>query len=268
MDEKILENISGAQASEEISSVVMNISNFVFQNDESDGGTTGKISKINMFTELVGNTVDSYGGKLLSITGSGISAMFKDGIDSAVQCAITLCQETEGEDCRNMFGELRIGIDYGTICVGVVGYKGFSMPLVVSENMDTAVFLSERAQAYNSRILITDAAASISNDFQSRYNVRRLGLLYSKADDMSQDFYDVFDGDKTDDKYNKMRSRLFFETGVDLFQKGSFLEARSYFIELLKFDRNDAAARQYVFRCDRCISGDADDDDKKYLEIR
>ena len=268
MNDKILENLSKAQASEEISSVVMNISNVVFQDDVSESGTTGKISKINMFTELVGNTVDSFGGKLLSITGSGISAMFGDDIDSALQCAVTVCQETESEDCRNIFGELRIGIDYGTICVGIVGYKNFSMPLVVSEKMDTAVFLSEIAQTYNSRILITGGAAAISKDFQSRYNVRRLGLLYSRANDLCEDFYDIFDGDKTDDKYNKMRSRLFFETGVDLFQKNSFLEARSYFIELLKFDRNDAAARQYVFRCDRCISNEASDDEKKYLEIR
>ena len=267
MDEKMLENVSGAKTSQEISSVVMNISNVVFKGSSAANGTTDKISKINLFTELVGNAVDSFGGRLLSITGSGISAMFGSNFDDAVQCAVTICQQTESEDCKSLFGELRIGIDYGTVCVGVVSYKEFSMPLVVSDNMDTAVFLSERAQAYNSRILITGGAAGLIGDFQSRYNTRRLGLIYHKASGAVEEFFDLFDGDKTDEKYSKMRSRLFFETGVDLFHKGSFLEARSYFIELLKFDRNDAAARQYVFRCDRCIAGDASDDEKQYLEI-
>ena len=79
--------------------------------------------------------------------------------------------------------------------------------------------------------------------------------------------YDVFDSDPTDSKYSKRRSRIAFETGVDLFLQGKYAQARSYFIELLKLDRNDVTAKRYVFMCDRAVSSDTQPKEAKYLEI-
>ena len=221
-----------------------------------------------MQTEDVGYTLGRHNGKLLCVTRTGISAMFGESCDDALQCAITICQEAELEERKKLFEGLSIGIDYGVVCVGTVGYSGLNMPLVMSETMDTSIFLSIAAQKYNSRILVTSDAAARLPDFLTKYNSRKLGLIYHPSYNTSENVYDVYDGDLAETKYSKMRSRLFFETGVDLFLKGSYLEARSYFIELLKYDRNDAAARQYVFRCDSCIAGTADEYEKQYLELQ
>ena len=257
-----------AMIAERTDTVVMNVTGKFFREKVSENKDAGLIGVVNMLTEDVGNILEKYNGKLLCVTRSGISAMFRSNCDAALQCAITICQEAALEERAALFQALAVGIDYGNICVGTVGFKGFDMPLVMSDIMDTAVFLSNTAQKYNSRILVTGSAAALLNDFQSRYNSRRLGKLYNTYSDSSVDIYDLYDGDLVDTKYSKMRSRLFFETGVDLFLKGSYLEARSYFIELLKFDRNDAAAKQYVFKCDSCIAGTASDDEKIYLETR
>ncbi|MBQ3842790.1 MAG: hypothetical protein II820_08875 [Ruminiclostridium sp.] len=248
--------------------VVVNVSTVYFRDSVMINRDDGLISLINMQTEDVGYALEKHGGELLCVTRTGISGMFEGSCDDALKCAITICQQAELEERKPLFKGLGIGIDYGAVCVGVVGHNGFNMPMVMSETMDTATFLSETAQKYNSHILITSAAASRLNDFQQSYNSRRLGKIYHSAADRTEELYDVYDGDLADTKYSKMRSRLFFETGVGLFLKGSYLEARSYFIELLKFDRNDAAAKQYVFRCDSCIAGNAGDYEKQYLEIR
>ena len=249
-------------------SVVMNVTGTFFREKVSHNKDAGLIGVINMLTEDVGNALEKHGGKLLCITRTGISAMFGDNCDNALQCAVTICQESKLEERKSIFRGIGIGIDYGTICVGTVGYRNFEMPLVVSEIMDTAVKLSEAAESFNSRILATSSAAFLVKDFRKSYNSRRLGKILHPASEDPEDIYDIFDGDLAETKYSKMRSRLFFETGVDLFLKGSYLEARSYFIELLKFDRNDAAAKQYVFRCDRCLAGTADENEKKYLDLR
>ena len=254
--------------SEKKDAVIMNISTVFFRDKVMINKDAGLISIINMQTEDVGNALKKHNGTLVCVTRSGISAMFESGCDDALKCAITICQEAELEERRPLFKGLSIGIDYGTICVGVVGYNGFDMPLIMSETMDTAVFLSETAMKYNSRILITSDASMKLTDFQMRYNSRKLGRIYHAMTELSEDIFDVYDGDLADTKYSKMRSRLFFETGVDLFLKGEYLEARTYFIELLKFDRNDAAAKQYVYRCDSCIAGTADEYKKQYLEIQ
>jgi hypothetical protein len=268
MEKKEREKNTEPGISEKRDAVIMNISTMFFRDKVMINKDEGLIAVINMQTEDVGNTLGKHNGKLVCVTRSGISAMFESSCDDALRCAVTICQEAALEERRALFGGLTIGIDYGTVCVGVVGYNGFDMPLVMSETMDTAVFLSENAQKYNARILITSDAASRITHFQTRYNSRKLGELYHTQNDTSEEIFDVYDGDLADTKYSKMRSRLFFETGVDLFRKGSYLEARSYFIELLKFDRNDAAAKQYVFRCDSCISETANEYEKKYIEFQ
>lgn len=254
--------------SENITAIVANVSTVFFRDKVMINKDTGLISVINMQTEDVGNTLEKHNGKLLCVTRNGITAMFEHDCDDALQFAVTLCQEAELEERRELFRGLSIGIDYGSLCIGTVGHNGFNMPLVMSETMDTASFLSENAHKYNSRILLTSDASSRLPDFQKRYNSRRLGKIYHPATNESEDIYDIYDGDLADNKYSKMRSRLFFETGVELFLKGNYLEARSYFIEILKVDRNDAAAKQYVFRCDNCIAGTADEYEKTYLELQ
>ena len=264
--ERVLTSNPGV--TEKTDAVIMNISTVFFRDKVMINKDAGLISIINMQTEDVGNALGKHNGRLVCVTRSGISAVFEGGCDDALKCAITICQEAELEERKPLFRGLSIGLDYGTICVGVVGYSGFDMPLVMSETMDTAVFLSETAIKYNSRILITSDVSTRLPDFQMRYNSRRLGKIYHAATDVAEDIFDVYDGDLADTKYSKMRSRLFFETGVDLFLKGKYLEARTYFIELLKFDRNDDAAKQYVFRCDSCIAGTADEFEKHYLELQ
>ena len=267
MDKKERGDMLDPGMSKKTKAVIMNISTVFFRDKIMINRDDSLISIINMQTEDVGYTLSKYNGKLLCVTRTGISAMFEGSCDDALQCAITVCQESELEERRALFRDLSIGIDYGTICVGTVGHDGYNMPLVMSESTDTAIFLSEMAQMYNSRIIITSDAAERLPDFQKSYNSRRLGKLYHPNSDKSEDIYDVYDGDRAETKYSKMRSRLFFETGVDLFLKGSYLEARTYFIELLKFDRNDAAAKQYVFKCDSCLSDAADENERRYLAL-
>ena len=253
--------------SRKLKTVIMNISTVFFRDKVMINKDEGLISIINMQTEDVGYTLSKYNGQLLCVTRTGISAMFEDRCDDALQCAITICQEAELGERKKLFSGLGIGIDYGTICFGMVGHDNYNMPIVMSETIDTAIFLSEMAQQYNSRIIMTGDASMMLPDFQKSYNSRRLGKLYHPGTGSSEDIYDVYDGDLAETKYSKMRSRLFFETGVELFLKGSYLEARTYFIELLKFDRNDAAAKQYVFKCDNCLSGTADEYEKQYLAL-
>ncbi len=252
--------------SEMTEAAIINISTVFFRDNVMINKDAGLVSVINMQVEDVGGVLEKHNGQLLCVTRAGISAMFRGDCEDAVKCAITICQEAELEERKKLFAGLSIGIDYGVVCVGAVGYNGFDMPLVMSETMDTAIFLSDAARRYNSRILVTSDIADRMLGFQKLYNSRRLGKMYHPASDTAEDIYDIYDGDLADTKYSKMRSRLFFETGVELFLKGNYLEARSYFIELLKFDRNDAAAKQYVFRCDSCLAGTADENEKKYIE--
>ena len=62
--------------------------------------------------------------------------------------------------------------------------------------------------------------------------------------------YDVFDGDDNDMRNRKRQTRMVFESGIQLYTEQKFEEARQHFIEVLKSDRYDLAAKEYVYRCE------------------
>ena len=62
--------------------------------------------------------------------------------------------------------------------------------------------------------------------------------------------YDVFDGDEKDTRNRKRQTKMLFEKGVLLFSEQNYQEARQHFIEVLKTDRMDKAAKEYVYLCE------------------
>ena len=250
-----------------VEAAVVNISSSFFRDKVMVNKDAAHIHAIIMQAEDVVYALERFNGKLLNISKSGITVMFENSCNNALQFAITLCQDSELVERKELFRGLSIGVDYGTMCICNVLSRNLSMPLLMSETIDTTIILSENAEKYNSRILITSDYVSKMTGVRNNYNNRRLGRIYHALTGLTEDIYDVYDGDPADTKYSKMRSRLFFETGVDLFLKGSYLEARSYFIEILKVDRNDAAAKQYVFRCDKCLAGECSELEMKFIEV-
>ena len=71
--------------------------------------------------------------------------------------------------------------------------------------------------------------------------------IYIKDTDRIQKVYDVFDGDEQEIRNHKRQTRMVFEKGVHLFSKQNYQEARQYFIEVLKTDHFDKAAKECIF---------------------
>jgi hypothetical protein len=58
-----------------------------------------------------------------------------------------------------------------------------------------------------------------------------------------------------------------FEKGVELFAERKYDQARLHFVEVLKADRQDLAAKEYVYLCDKCANGEEGFAQRTYLEI-
>ena len=103
--------------------------------------------------------------------------------------------------------------------------------------------------------------------FSNRFAKRKIGLILNSSENKTYTIFDVFDGDPAEKKYSKRRSSLLFETGLEYFLEDRPLQARSCFIELLKYDRSDRIAKRYIQLCDKAINGTADDTRDKYLTV-
>ena len=248
----------------DVDAALMNI--YVFFREDSGERTSDLfISRLSTIFTSAAPLIGKYSGRISFITEAGISAIFPGGCEDALGCAVEICSVDSARSSGDVHSGLTVGIHYGSVTMGTIGSGEFSTFIAVSRDNRLARSLSETADSFAAKILISGTAASRIRNFSERYSARRLGLMHSRLHDREFEVYDVFDGDSAERKYTKRRSRMFFEKGVELFLGENWLQARSYFIELLKFDRSDRPAMEYIYKCDQFISNPGSDKDLKYL---
>lgn len=211
--------------------------------------------------------IEQNGGELDSFSDGGVTALFSQDYKNALVSAISMCQElnvTEDHDFR--FSSLAIGMCYGSVMIGGVGDgKSYSL-LTISEYTGLSKYLQSMAGKYYSKILVTASYAELIDDFAKRFSSRKVGYVYLTRLDKYEKIYDVYNGDPLEVRNKKRRTKLMFEKGVELFAEQKYDEARLHFIEVLKTDRHDAAAKEYVYLCDKCSNCEPGFNQRTYLE--
>jgi class 3 adenylate cyclase/HAMP domain-containing protein len=255
----------GDQTNEEITILSFNAVRF----EEMVSTMTGEemFRMINrVFSNLV-PLVNNNGGVVDKFENAGLVAFYTDGNERALNTAISVCQTMDSVNAEQSFGagrqiEMASGLSYGPVKIGIVGHQERLAATTISEHTNLSGYLRKIAPKYGSRILTTASVISQINNFDEKYNARFVGFLHISVNDTIEKLYDVFDGDREDKKLFKKQTKELFEKGVSLYCQKEFYEARLVFIEVLKQFRQDAAAKEYLYRCDRYYqSPDADTTD-------
>lgn len=208
-------------------------------------------SFVNRILSLVVPCILYQEGEIDEYVDAGLSAFFLDMPERALRSAVSVCEALSQADVGEIYS---IGLTYGDVMVGMVGHEKRFGTLTISETTGLAEFLQELAVRCRARILITGGMKRQIPDFDQNYNSRYLGNLYLKAANVQEELYDVYDGDEPADKNGKRKTRLLFEQGVELYQNRKFQEARLHFIEVLKANRMDGAAKEYLYLCNRYLA--------------
>lgn len=204
-------------------------------------------------------------GEIDEYVDAGLSAFFLGDPEKALRSAISVCEALNHGGIKETFS---MGLTYGDVMVGMVGHEKRFGTLTISETTGLADFLQELAIRYRARILITGSMKQQIPDFDKNYHSRYLGNIYMETAKMTEELYDVYDGDEPEDKNGKRKTRLLFENGVELFQNKNFNDARLHFIEVLKVNRLDGAAKEYFYLCNKYLTkADSLDSVENYLDI-
>ena len=204
-------------------------------------------------------------GEIKEYVDAGLSAFFLNEPEKALRAAVSVCEALNQAGVREPYS---IGLTYGEVMVGIVGHEKRFGILTISETTGLAEFLQELAVRYRAGILVTGSLRQQIPDFDKNYNSRYLGNIYLKAVGASEELYDVYDGGEPADKNGKRKTRLLFEQGVELFQNKNYQDARQHFIEVLKANRMDGAAKEYLYLCNGCIADkDSGKDEPYYLAV-
>lgn len=204
-------------------------------------------------------------GEINKYADAGLSAFFLNVPERALRAAVSACEALSQAGVRELYS---IGLTYGDVMVGIVGHEKRFGILTISETTGLAEYLQELAVRCRARILITGSFKRQIPDFDQNYNSRYLGNIYLKTAGLTEQIYDVYDGDEPVDKNRKRKTRMLFEKGVELFQNKNLLDARLHFIEVLKANRLDGAAKEYLYICNRCIAKeDSHESIPSYLDV-
>jgi len=207
-------------------------------------------------------------GEADSFSDAGVTALFSQDYRSALISAISMCQEINTiEDSDFDFSSFAIGLCFGSVMIGVVGDGRNYSTLTISEYTGLSKYLQSIAGKYYAKILITASYADLIEDFSKRFSSRLVGQIYLTKLKKSEKIYDVYNGDTLDIRNKKRKTQLMFEKGVQLFTEMKYDQARLHFVEVLKADRQDLAAKEYVYLCDKCANGEGDIAQRTYLGI-
>ena len=244
----------GDQTQGEISILSFNAVDF----DKMARAMTGEqmFSQINLLFSNLVPIVNENDGVVDRFVDAGLVAFYTNGSEKALITAISVCQRMDIVNTGLGFGEGRSvevshGISHGPVMIGIVGHEERLAATTISEYTNLSDFLRKAAPKYGARILTTASVINDIGDFDRKFNARFIGFLHIRANGLTEKLYDVFDGDEENNKLFKKQTKDLFERGVNLYCAREFYEARLVFIEVLKRFRDDGAAQEYLFLCDR-----------------
>ena len=210
---------------------------------------------INRFLNGAVPKVTESGGVIEGFQKCGLVAVYWQDYEQAVVTAISVCEfAAELATKYPQYKNITVGIHYENVFIGVVGNKERMSILALSgEASGFAAWMHKMAKRYYSHILVTEHYLVKIDDYKKKFNLRLLGYVYMQNTNSMEKIYDIFDGDGKEQRNRKRQTRMVFEKGIQLFTEQKFEEARQHFIEVLKSDRDDLAAKEYVYRCEEYI---------------
>lgn len=215
------------------------------------------LAAINQVLKMCVPLVADRDGMVENFQYAGFTALYDGDCEAALKSAVDICRSlnrTVGEETLNKTSPA-IGITYGEVDLGIVGQEKRMAAVTVSQYRDMALWLQNIAESVQSHILITQAAADQISGFHKKYRVRFLGFLHNTYTGLRERIYDVYEGDSEEELNKKDDTKKQFEEGVELYCVGNYVEARQRFIAVLKHFRRDRAAKEYLYLCDRRLTG-------------
>ncbi len=195
--------------------------------------------------------IHSYGGIIRRIFEGGEETIFiNETQNKAAECAIDVI-----ESVKDSGEKFCAGIAKEELRFGVIGLPKRMAMAMISEHGSLSWFLQQMAAKFNANILITGNAADEIENFFERYDIRKIGYLYMTSTKRMEIIYEILNGGNLERNRVKLKTKTEFEEGIRLFMEKSYGYARKRFINVLKNDVYDGAAKEYVLLCDMSLSG-------------
>ncbi len=193
-------------------------------------------------------------GLISKYLGAGFMALFPARNEDALRAAVAIRKElVKYNESLKASGfapvELGMAIHKGPLMLGIVGEEQRMEGNVISDDVNITAALERMSDAMGATILVTRTYFEQLRS-PERFRYRVLGRIRIDGKDDPIELVDVYEGDVESERQLKDRTRAMFEKGIMLCQEGRFFDARETFIEVIKINRFDKAAKLYFYLCD------------------
>ena len=208
---------------------------------------------INHYLGYMEPVISANNGFIDKYIGDSIMALFGDSVEDAIDAAIDMRRGlTEFNNDRVSENQpsidCGIGIHTGNLMLGIVGGEGRMAGTVISDAVNLASRLEGLTKTYKSSIIISeDSLLKIKNP--SRYNYRFLDVVKVKGKSDSTCLYEIIDGESLNIRKLKSETLSLYNSGIELFKGKKFAKAAAVFEQVLRINKDDAAAHLYYQRC-------------------
>jgi class 3 adenylate cyclase len=193
------------------------------------------------------------GGFINQFQGDAIMALFHEGPDAALRCAIAMQRALDKlNDERRERGDAvltsGVGLHSGGLMLGAIGGAQRMDSNVVGDTANLAARTEGCTKIYGARLVITDSARDKLEDPEA-YGLRELDRVVVQGRSEAVGLYEVIDADPPDLRHKKLTARDHFARGVAMYREGRFREARLVFMACMLQTPDDGPANLYVDRC-------------------
>ena len=185
--------------------------------------------------------------------GDGLMALFSGVADDAVKAGIAmltnLSQYNQSQKISHRKPlKIGIGINTGSLMLGTVGGKDRMDGTVISDAVNLASRLENLTKEYKVSLLISHhTLASLQNP--TDYFIRFIAQIKVKGKSKPVAVFEIFDGDETQLKEGKLKTKGIFEEALFLFHRKQFQLASQLLKDCLQTNPRDKVAQIYLERC-------------------
>lgn len=209
---------------------------------------------MNTFLKRFSPFVRQEDGLISKYLGAGFMALFPSRSDDALRAAISIRKELAVYNEHLLQSgyaavDLGMAIHQGPLMLGIVGEEQRMEGNVISDDVNLTTVLEKMSDSLGVSILVTRTFFEQQRS-PERFRHRSLGRIHLDGKDEAIELVDIYEGDAESIRVLKDRTKAMFERGIILCQEGRFLDARETFIEVIKLNRMDKAAKLYFYLCD------------------
>ncbi|MGB5149889.1 MAG: AAA family ATPase [Mycobacterium sp.] len=199
-------------------------------------------------------------GMVQDMRGDEVLAVFESEPDNALRAGLGMLRslrEHNRERLAHASAELRIGIgiNFGTVGVGLVSGVNRMVPSIIGDAVNLAARIEGTNKRYDSALLISDStyAALVDPD---QFHIRRMERVMVVNRRRPVTVYEVYDEDPELLRQAKCAAQPAFDEAFALFDAGDIDRARVAFEFCQTLLPNDAVATLHVAHCDAAARGE------------